>query len=295
MKRSCAIALLTVLLPIASAANSSDVQSSAYQADYAKWHAALENSRRQNWVPLVGLFWLREGENRVGSDQKDDVPLPEGKAPAQVGVISFHAGGAVFTAAASATVTSDGKPVERIELQSDATDKPTVLQVGALRMHMIQRGQRFGIRVKDTASAGNFREPDFYPLSNGYLIEATFVPYAQPKKVAIPTVLGQDATMDSPGELEFTLNGKTMRVQAVSEDTSELMLIIKDQTSGKTTYPAGRFLYTDLPKDGKVLIDFNRAYSPPCAFTAYATCPMPPRENWLPTAIEAGEKYSQNH
>jgi len=283
------------LLPIVAAAATPDIHSAAYQADFAKWHDSLENSRRKNWVPLVGLFWLRDGDNRIGSDQKDDVPLPEGKAPAQVGVISFHAGKAVFTAAPSVTVTNQGKPVKQIDLQPDTTDKPTVLQVGALRMHMIQREQRFGIRVKDTSHGGDFHEPEFFPLSSSYLVEATFLPYAQPKKVAIPTVLGQDATMDSPGEVEFTLNGQKMRLQAVTEGSPELMLIIKDKTSGKTTYPAGRFIDTDAPKDGKVLIDFNRAYSPPCAFTAYATCPMPPRQNWLPTAVEAGEKYSGHH
>lgn len=292
--RSCALALLW-LLPMTVSAATPDVHSPAYQSDFAKWHKDLEDNRRQNWVPLVGLFWLREGDNRIGSDQKDDVPLPEGKAPAQVGVISFHAGKAVFASAPNAPVTSGGSPVKQIELQPDTTEKPTVLQVGALRMYMIQREQRFGIRVRDTSNAGDFHEPEFFPLSSGYLVEAKFVPYAQPKKVAIPTVLGQDATMDSPGEVEFTLNGHTMRLQAVTEGSPELMLIIKDQTSGKTTYPAGLFIDTDAPKNGKVLIDFNRAYSPPCAFTAYATCPMPPRQNWLPTAVEAGEKYSGHH
>jgi len=274
-----------------------EVQSPAYQQDYSKWRKDLDDSRRKNWLTLVGLFWLKDGENRVGGDQKDEVPLPADKAPAQVGVIEFHDGHAVFKGSPSAHVTSDDKQVQTIELQPDTTKKPTVLQLGDLRFHMIQREQKFGIRVKDIHSAGlaNFKGTEFYPLHESYVVEATFIPYDKPRKVAIPTVLGQDATMDSPGEVEFTLKGQKIRLQALTEGSPDLTFIIKDQTSGKGTYPAGRFLDTDAPKDGKVLIDFNRAYNPPCAFTAYATCPLPPKQNWLPTAVEAGEKYSGHH
>jgi uncharacterized protein (DUF1684 family) len=284
-------------LRLAVAATIPDVSSSSYQQDYTKWQKELDDSRRNNWLTLIGLFWLREGENRVGSDQKDEVPLPADKAPVQVGTITFHEGKAQFKTQPGVPVTSDGKPVKTIELQPDTTEKPTVLQLGDIRMHLIQREQRFGMRVKDSHSQNlaEFKGTTFYPLQESYLVEAKFLPYDKPKKVAIPTVLGQNAEMESPGEVEFTLEGQRIRMQAVTEGTPELMLIIKDKTSGKGTYPAGRFLDTDPPKDGKVLIDFNRAYNPPCAFTAYATCPLPPKQNWLPIAVEAGEKYSGHH
>ena len=274
-----------------------NVGSASYRQDYAKWRKALDDSRRKNWLTLVGLFWLREGENRVGGDQKDDVPLPADKVPAQVGTIEFHAGSAKFKALPGVDITNDGKPITTIELQPDTTDKPTVLQIGDIRMHLIKREQKYGMRVKDIHSPNlvEFKGTEFYPVSDSYLVNATFIPYDKPKKVAIPTVLGQNAEMDSPGEVEFTLNGQKIRLQAVTEGTPELMLIVKDKTSGKGTYPAGRFIDTDPPKDGKVVVDFNRAYNPPCAFTAYATCPLPPRENWLPIPIEAGEKYSGHH
>ncbi len=290
---SCSLILFSVLVFAAT----SKVESPGYKQDYAKWRKQVDDSRRRNWLTLVGLFWLHEGENRVGSDVKDDVPLPAEKAAPQVGKIEFHNGKATFTALPSAAVSSDGKPVRSIELQPDTNNKPTVLQIGDLRMHMIQRGNRYGMRVKDTNSstAREFKGTDFYPLSDSYLVEATFIPYDKPKQVAVPTVLGADATMDSPGELEFTLNGQKIRIQAYTEGSPELSLIIKDKTSGKTTYPAGRFIDTDAPKDGHVLIDFNRAYDPPCAFTAYATCPLPPRQNVLPVAVEAGEKYLGHH
>jgi uncharacterized protein len=295
MRRVIAVSMLLVW--VSAFAKTPVVQSFAYRQSYAQWRQELDDSRRQNWLTLVGLFWLRDGDNRVGGDQKDDVPLPSDKAPAQVGTISFHDGKAIFTALPSALVTTGDKQVHTIELKPDSGDHPTVLQIGDLRMLLIQRGNRFGMRVRDPHSSNltAFKGTEFYPLSDRYLVNATFIPYEKPKQVAIPTVIGTDAAMDSPGELEFMLNGQKIRIQAVTEGTPELMLIIKDKTSGKTTYPAGRFLYTDPPKDGHVVIDFNRAYNPPCAFTSYATCPLPPRENMLPIAVEAGEKYSGHH
>jgi len=291
------LVLSLALVSVSALGKTPDVKSSEYRQDYSQWRKELDDSRRQNWLTLVGLFWLHDGENSVGSDQKDDVPLPAEKAPAQVGTIAFHNGKAVFAALPSANVTSGDKRVSTIELQPDTSGKPTVLKLGDLRMHLIQRGNRYGMRVKDTQSlnAREFKGTEFYPLSDGYLVEATFIPYEKPKQVAIPTVIGSNAVMDSPGELEFTLNGQKMRIQAVTEGTPELMLIIKDKTSGRSTYPAGRFIDTEAPKGGHVVIDFNRAYNPPCAFTPYATCPLPPRQNVLPVAVEAGEKYSGHH
>lgn len=290
--------LICVLLTVSAFASSSpEVRSDSYQQDYAKWRKDLDDNRRKNWLTLVGLFWLRDGENRVGSNPKNEVPLPAGKVPAQVGVIEFHSGKAVFKANASAHVSVEGKPVQTVSLQPDISGHPTVLETGDLRMHLIRRGQRFGMRVKDLHSPElqTFKGTEFYPLGDNYLVRAKFIPYAAPKKVAVPTVIGQDAQMESPGEVEFMLKGQKIRLQAMTEGTPNLMLIVKDKTSGKGTYPAGRFIDTTAPKDGEVIVDFNRAYNPPCAFTAYATCPMPPRQNWLPLAVEAGEKYSGHH
>jgi len=287
----CLLATLSL-----AAADKVDVSSSAYKQEYAKWRKVLDDDRRSNWLTLVGLFWLRDGENRVGGNPKSQVPLPADKVPADVGTISFHDGMAAFRAAPGVTVTNDAKPVQTISLRPDVTGKPTILQIGDLRMHMIQRGGRFGIRVKDMHSRrlAEFREPELYPPSDLYVVTGKLLPLNPPKKINVPTVLGQDAQMESPGDVEFTLQGRAIRLQAIDED-GKLMFIIKDQTSGKATYPAGRFLYAASPKDGLVLLDFNRTENPPCAFTPYATCPLPPRQNWIPVAIEAGEKYSGHH
>ena len=288
--------LLLLALLAGNFAHAADVNSPAYQKDYGEWKADLANDLKKNWLTLVGLFWLKEGTNRVGGDHKDEVPLPEGRVPPQVGTIEFHAGKAEFKALAGAKVTSDGKPVTTMELKPDVSGHATVLQIGDIRMHLIQRGQKFGMRVKDANSEylAKFNGLQFFPLSQNYVVTAKYVPYDKPKTVSVPTQIGQDAQMDSPGYVEFTLNGQKQHLQVLSEGTKELFFVIKDSTSGKETYPAGRFLYADPPKDGKVELDFNRAYSPPCAWTPYATCPLPPKENYMTVRVEAGEKF-QGH
>jgi uncharacterized protein (DUF1684 family) len=294
--RSKAVVLILITSFWVVIAQATEV-SAAYQKDYRKWQSELTDDLKKNWLTLVGLFWLKDGANRVGGDHKDEIPLPEGKVAPQIGAIDFHNGKAVFTAASGAKVMNDGKLVKTVELRADVTGKPTVLQIGDIKMLMIQRGRKYGIRVRDVNSEGlkKFKGTTFFPLSGDYIVTATFVPYDKPKKVAVPTVIGEAAEVDSSGYVEFTLNGQKQHLQALSEDPSELFFIIKDQTAGKGTYPAGRFLYTDPPKDGKVLMDFNKAHNPPCAWTPYATCPLPPKENYMTVKVEAGEKYEGHH
>ncbi len=294
--RSRAMVAVLVVLTLVTSTRASDV-TPAYRQDFTKWQGELTDDLKKNWLTLVGLFWLKDGMNRVGGDHKDEVPLPEGRVPAQIGTIQFHAGKATFTALPAAKVTSDGKPVQTIELKPDVSGKPTILEIGDVRMLMIQRGNRYGMRVRDSHSKAlaEFKGPLFYPLQSSYMVNAKFVPYDKPKTVSIPTAIGQNAEMDSSGYVEFTLNGQKQHLQALSEGTPELFFIIKDQTSGKGTYPAGRFMYADPPKNGQVLLDFNKAYSPPCAWTPYATCPLPPKENYMTVKVEAGEKYQGHH
>lgn len=292
--RKTAVLILVLSLAMAGHATSLDA---AYQQDYKRWQQELTNDLKTNWLTLVGLFWLQDGPNRVGGDQKDEIPLPEKKVAPQIGVIEFHSGKAVFTAAAGAKVTSGGKPVQTIELKPDVTGKPTMLVIGDIKFLMIQRAQKFGIRVRDLHSDAlkQFQGPEFYPLSGDYVVMAKFIPDAKPHKVRIPSVIGEDQEIDSAGYVEFTLNGQKQRLHALSEGDGELFFIIKDQTAGHGTYPAGRFLYTPMPKDGKVMMDFNRAHNPPCAWTSYATCPLPPKENYMTVKVEAGEKFTGHH
>jgi uncharacterized protein (DUF1684 family) len=293
---SKALAVLLISLSFGRMAQSADI-GAAYRKDFLKWKQELTNDRKQNWLTLVGLFWLQEGANQVGGNPKLEIPLPQDKVAPHIGVIDFHAGKAVFKADPGTKVTSNGKLVTTIELVPDVSGNPTVLAIGDIRMLLIQRGQKFGMRVRDVHSSAlqRFTGLKFYPLSRRYIVKAKFIPFDKPKQVAIPTVLGQDAQMDSPGIVEFTLDGQKEHLQALSETPGELFFILRDKTAGHGTYPAGRFLYTQLPKKGTVVLDFNKAHNPPCAFTPYATCPLPPKENYMTVKVEAGEMYQGHH
>jgi hypothetical protein len=245
-----------------------------YRAEIERWRSGKEQSLKTDdgWLTVAGLHWLKEGENRI--------ELPDGSAPEKTAVFEFHGG--------KTTVRMAGRAP--VELKPDSSGKPDVVTTGSVSMYVIKRGDRYGIRLKDRNSRfrKNFTGLRWYPVKDSYRIEARFVPHRAPKTVMIPNVLGQREPMQSPGRVYFTWQGREVSLEPVW-DGKQLWFIFKDQTSGKQTYPAGRFLYTPAPEGGKVTIDFNKAVNPPCAYTPYATCPLPPRQNWLPVRIEAGE------
>lgn len=246
------------------------------------------------WLTLVGLHWLQPGDNVFGSDPECAVPLPAGKAPKRAGVLVLDAGRVRIKPELSAGLMLDGQPITERVLGDDTAEKTDVVTRGDLSFFVIKRGDRFAVRVKDAQSPvrTHFKGLDYFPAAPRWRVTATFTPYDEPKKVAIPTVLGTTDTMEAPGLVKLTIDGAELTLEPVVEDPKEPMLwfIFKDLTSAKETYGGGRFLYADMPKDGKVVVDFNQAYNPPCAFTPYATCPLPPRQNWLPVRVEAGEK-----
>ena len=263
-----------------------------------KRHARLASEG--GWLTLVGLHWLQPGDNAFGSDPSNPVLLPEGKAPKKAGVLTLANGRVHLKAAPGSGLTIDGKPVVDKDLGDDTSETTDVMTIGDLSFYVIRRDDRFGIRVKDKNSPvrTSFKGIDYFPADPKWMVTGTFVPYDTPKKVAVPTVLGTTDTMDAPGLVTFTIDGRQLTLQPVVEDPKEPMLwfIFKDATSAKETYGGGRFLYSEMPKDGRVVVDFNQAYNPPCAFTPYATCPLPPKENWLPIRVEAGEKaYEGGH
>jgi hypothetical protein len=294
------VLLLGGILPAAHAASPSPAAPAAKPAD--DWKKDLDTWRQQRlselkaedgWLTLVGLFWLDEGDNAFGSSPENKVILPAGKSPAVAGVLTRHGDTVHVKVDPRAQVTSGGKPVTEMDLKKDSDGgEPTTLEIGPLSFYIIQRGDRLGVRVKDKTSEtlAHFHGVDSYPAQAAWRIEARFEPYEPAKKVPIPNILGQVADEDSPGAVVFDWQGKTYRLDALGDTKDGLFLIFGDPTNGKETYGAGRFLTTDPPKDGKVVVDFNRAYNPPCAFTAFATCPLPPAQNKLALRVEAGEK-----
>jgi hypothetical protein len=269
--------------------------SAAYRADVEAWRAERLTRVRaaDGWLSVVGLFWLEEGENTVGSAQGSRVLLPA-PAPPRLGSIDLAKGEATLRGAADADVTADDKPVAGpVPLASDADDGPTMLRRGSILFYLIRRGDRIGVRVKDSQSEARrtFRGLDYFPIDPGWRIEARFEPYDPPKAISVPNVLGQNNAEASPGAVVFDHGGKTYRLDPVLErGETDYFVIFGDRTNGTDTYGAGRFLYVKPPVDGKTVIDFNKAYNPPCVFTEFATCPLPPPQNKLPIRVEAGEK-----
>ena len=245
------------------------------------------------WLTVAGLAWLSPGRNDFGSARSGPVVLPAYAAPARAGAFIVEGGHVTVEVAPGLTVTRDGKPVTRAPLRSDADGgPPDVLTLGAATMQVIARGGKLAIRVKDMRSPARvaFKGLRWYPVKPAYRVTARFVTHAQPKTLKVDTVVGIAEAMPSPGYAEFEIDGKTVRLEPVIEPgETDLFFIFRDATTGRTTYPGGRFLYAEPPRDGRVVLDFNRAYSPPCAFTAFATCPMPPAPNRLAIPIEAGE------
>ena len=267
----------------------------AYTKEIEAWRKErVEGLKKEDgWLTLVGLYWLKPGENRFGSDPGNPVILPKGKAPGVAGVLVRDGDAVILRAEPGVAITADGKPAKAgMPLQTDAKGKPTMVGLGSLKFYLIQRGDRLGVRIKDPENPVRiaFKGLDNYPIQPEWRVVARFEPYKD-KKIPIANILGQVSDNPSPGAAVFDWQGKTYRLDALEgSPQGELFLVFGDQTNGKETYGAGRFLDTDPPKDGKVVVDFNTAYNPPCAFTAFATCPLPPPQNKLPVAVTAGEK-----
>lgn len=295
--------LLSLLHPAAGAgAPKAATPDTSYRQEIETWRKERFDSLKteDGWFSVVGLFWLDEGENRFGSDPGgNQVILPEGRSPKVAGSLVREGKSVRVRVEPGAEVTLDGKPVTgAVELKSDAAGEPSILHLGSLRFYLIERGDKIGVRVKDSQSPAlaAFHGLDYFPIQPAWRIEARFEPYQPARKVAIPNILGQVADEDSPGAVVFDWRGKTYRLDALGSVEKGLFLIFADETNGRDTYGAGRFLETGPPKDGKVVVDFNTAYNPPCAFTSFATCPLPPPQNKLALRVEAGEKkYGDGH
>lgn len=287
-RKTRATLALIVALAVNTLASGKD-----YRAMIAKFRAEREAELKaeDGWLSVSGLFWLKEGENRFGADPSNDIVLPKGSAPLCAGVFELADGRTTLRVAGGAEVTLEGKPVTTLVMNTGEKQKPDVIRLGALLLNVIKRGERSGIRVKDS-NAGQrrrFKGLRWFPAKEAYRITAKFVSYEQPRDIEIANVLGDVNKMPSPGYALFNLGGKELRLDPILEGDDKLFFIFADLTNNKTTYGAGRFLYTELPQDGELTLDFNQAINPPCAFTPFATCPLPPRQNRLKLAIKAGE------
>jgi uncharacterized protein (DUF1684 family) len=264
--------------------------------EITSWHNkridALKD--KNGWLSLAGLFWLEEGEYSFGSDPSNDFVFPAKKAPDLIGRFILNQEQVIVKINHEIEVLNEGEPVTEMLLQSDEEDRPTILSWGSLKWFVIRHGDKFAIRLKDSENPklNTFKGIGTFPIDLNWRVKSIFEPYHPPKKIPTPTILGTTVERLSPGGLAFEVEGKTHRLDPVAEsDSKQYFIIFADETNGTETYGPGRFLYVERPgEDGTTYIDFNKAYNPPCAFTDFATCPLPPAQNHLPIRITAGEK-----
>jgi len=266
------------------------------------WHAkrVARLTAPNGWLSLAGLYWLHEGVNRFGASKSNDIVFPPGKAPDYLGSFILRGDSVEVRIWPGVDVRCDGEPVTRRVLRSDADGKPDVLVYGTLSWYVIKRGNRYAVRLKDSQNPAlrQFRGIERYPVDPKWRIPARFERYDSARVVEVPTAVGTVAKLRCPGRLVFRYRGGIYDLEAAAEPgDSSLFVIFADKTNGEETYGAGRFLVVDMPTAGdSTFVDFNKAYNPPCAFTPYATCPLPPPENSLPFRVTAGEKrYGHGH
>jgi hypothetical protein len=283
------------MLAIAFGCQKTSDEDTQYVAEINQWHAQrIERLKKpDSWLSLAGLFWLKEGQNTIGSAEDNDVVFPN-DAPSRIGIVTIRDSIINFAVEPGVTVLVNDSAVQTLRLQSDADGNPTKLQVGHYQWYIIKRDNRYAIRLK------NFNHPNFstfngidrFPVDKKWRVKAKFIPYNPPKELSIASVLGTEEKEICYGALEFEIDGKTFRIDPIGDmDDDEWFIIFGDATNGNTTYGAGRYIYIPKPdENGITYIDFNKAYNPPCVFTEFATCPLPPPQNKLPIEVTAGEK-----
>jgi len=267
----------------------------AYEADILQWRAErlARLKGADGYLNLAGLFWLEEGNSRIGSAANNDIIFPA-YAAGYIGELQTSAEGVVLFAEPGVDVRHEDNPVKSLLISDDTTDNPMTIMHRSFAMTVINRDGRFALRLRDFESPAIAAFPaiDYYPIDPALRVTATLERFDEPKVLNVDTVIeGLGYHPESPGRVAFEIDGKTQKLEAYASG-DDLFFVFGDATSGRETYPAGRFLYADVPgEDGKTVLDFNRAYNPPCAFNDFATCPVASPRNRLAVRVEAGEKF----
>jgi uncharacterized protein len=289
------IIMFTILVIFVSCTSLSE-EEKQYIQQIDDWHnKRVERLKaKDSWLSLAGLFWLNEGENSFGSNKTNDLVFPEGKATDFMGWFDLKNGEVKVRLKPGIDITLNDQPLKDMIMQNDNTGKPSILRYESLSWFVIKRENKYGIRLKDSEHPefDRFAGIERFDVDMDWRVEAKFIAYNPVKIIEVPTVLGTILKDPSPGYLQFDIDGKSFQLDPTGKiESKRLFLIFADQTNGDETYGAGRFLVIDFPHpDSTIYIDFNKAYNPPCTFTIYATCPLPPRQNQLPIKITAGEK-----
>jgi uncharacterized protein (DUF1684 family) len=303
MRRIALLSLIAALACDRSPPPLPQVAVDVHRDSITAWQASRKRAiyGPTGWATVLGLFWVEPGEITIGSDPSSKIVLPKDHSPARVGSVFITKDSTWFVAAKGVKATLDSQPVTSVRLHSDLEPKATIIRSGSLMIYYLVREDRrvwkHALRIKDTASVARDeknQEPfRYFPTDIKYRVQAQFVKSPKPDSLNIISVLGTETLMSHEGDFHFKLDGKNYTLMAIREpeDHGEnLFLMFTDSTSRKETYPATRYLFVTPPDSlGRVIIDFNKAYNPPCAFTKFATCPFPPKGNHLPVRVEGGE------
>lgn len=280
--------------------NSSYGSDPKYIEEIKNWQKErIESLKKEDgWLNLAGLYWLRPGSNTFGAEASNQLVFPKGKSAPQLGRLILENDEVWVESNPKSELWEGGNRVEKLKIFSTDT-KPLILRHGSLRWFVIKRGEKYGIRLRDLEhpNLSSFAGIESYAIDSKWRVEAKLEKFPEEKKIPITDVLGQTSMQPSSGALVFTLKGKTYRLDPIDEG-DQFFILFGDKTNAKHTYQSGRFLYAQKPVAGSntVILDFNKAYNPPCAFTEFATCPLPPAQNVLNVAIQAGEKrYGEGH
>ena len=294
MLKTRQIMLAAAVLAVAA----SVVLADAYESEIKEWRQGRLDRllSETGYLSITGLFWLSEGEHTFGGAESNDMAFPGKDVPGRLGTITLRDGELELTIVDGAGVTHNGEPVTTMPIYHDADSEHdrTVLSLGTLTWYAIKRGDRYGVRLKDTDSPfiRDFKGFDSYDIDPAWRLDAQFEVNDPIRHIPIVNEVGMTLYEPSWGTVVFEKDGKTHRLDALAREGAEtLFMIFADETSGLETYGAGRYIYIPAPdEDGNTVIDFNKAYSPPCAFSAYMTCPLPPEQNLLSIKVTAGEK-----
>ncbi|MCL4368569.1 MAG: DUF1684 domain-containing protein [Actinobacteria bacterium] len=271
------------------------MEDEAYRQEVEGWRRHAEASLRgeYNWLALAGLYWLRDGENWMGTGHDCRIVLPPETASPRAARISLRDGRARMFVEVGTAAMVDGASVQEAELLPDTDPSPTFVDLGRLRFVVVRRGGRVGLRLwdRDNPARGNFPGRQWFPVDERYRVPARFTPYDPPRPTRVVNILGDVEDSTSPGRAVFRLEGRQFNLDASSLDDDGLFFAFSDSTSAVSTYASGRYLQALFGGSGALVLDFNRAYNPPCAFTPFATCELPSPGNRLSVRITAGERY----
>ena len=267
----------------------------SYLSEIEEWRrSADQNLRKLNsWLALAGLYWLNEGENSFGTDPSNRVVFPPGSGPAKMGLFVLEKDQVILRGEEGVDLRVDGEATKEIILEPDVSGAPTEVSYGELCFILIDREDGFGIRLWDNQRPErvDFSGRIWFPIDESYRFQGVYEPFEEDLSLVLGRKNGSDMQQQAQGRINFHREGQDLNLVAFEQEDGSLFILFHDLTNGSETYPAGRYLLVSPPEEGTVEIDFNRAYNPPCAFTDYATCPLPPAQNRLSVAVRAGEKY----